>query len=581
MSNIQQIAQDYLSAGLSVIPIRNDGTKAPAIAKWEHLKLAALQKNDIQTHFGEDVGIGIIGGAVSGNLEIIDFDDPTLFEPWVAQVKQDGGAEFGKSLVIHQTPNGYHVLYRCEQPVQGNQKLAKRAISGGKKTLIETRGEAGYVIAPGSPAQCHPSQQCYESIQNLVTDLPVITLEQRNLLLNTARSFNECIENFESSNNHVESDSQRPGDIYNERTSVADFENLLVDHGWKIAGRRGDVSLIKRPNKSEPGPSATLNYGGHKQLYVFSSNAAPFDAEKGYTAFQVRTLLKHQGDFKACARELADQGFAVENTTTRSTKSNTAASQEWPEVVPFKYDVPDAQPYPIAALGSILAPAVEAAVRSTLAPDSLCAQSFLAAANLACAGHFDVGIDGRTYPNTDFFITVAASGERKTAADKIALSVHSLQESKLSAAHLNAKKEYDEALSDYKAERSRLGRKADKSEIENLKAPPLPPPPGILKVGDTTIEGLQKLFADGLSRLGVFTTEAGNIFGGWSMQDEQRSRAGACLSTFWDGGADTRARGMTGHARLAGRRLTAHFGCQPNIALSFLGAPDLETDLPP
>ena len=56
------------------------------------------------------------------------------------------------------------------------------------------------------------------------------------------------------------------------------------------------------------------------------------------------------------------------------------------------------------------------------APLAICAQSVLAAANLAVQGHADVVIDGRWFPVSEYFLSIAQSGERKSAADKAALS---------------------------------------------------------------------------------------------------------------------------------------------------------------
>ena len=64
--------------------------------------------------------------------------------------------------------------------------------------------------------------------------------------------------------------------------------------------------LWRRPGKSNGSHSATFD---GKVFYVFSSNAAPFESGKGYSQFQVYTLLEHHGDFTESARALLDKGF--------------------------------------------------------------------------------------------------------------------------------------------------------------------------------------------------------------------------------------------------------------------------------
>ncbi|WDU61611.1 DUF3987 domain-containing protein [Pseudomonas poae] len=54
-------------------------------------------------------------------------------------------------------------------------------------------------------------------------------------------------------------------------------------------------------------------------------------------------------------------------------------------------------------------------------PQALAAQSVVAASALATQGHAGLYLDGRSYPLSLYLITVAASGDRKTAADRFAL----------------------------------------------------------------------------------------------------------------------------------------------------------------
>ena len=82
---------------------------------------------------------------------------------------------------------------------------------------------------------------------------------------------------------------------------------------------------------------------------------------------------------------------------------------------------PVAQPYPVHALGGILGPAVERMAEVIGVPQALAAQSVLAASALATQGHAGLQLDGRNYPLSLYLITVAASGDRKTAADRCAL----------------------------------------------------------------------------------------------------------------------------------------------------------------
>src|SRR5262249_45356513 len=104
-------------------------------------------------------------------------------------------------------------------------------------------------------------------------------------------------------------------------------------------------------------------------------------------------------------------------TTVSAIKSNI----EGP--LPLVREVQAAPPSPTEALGPVLggaAPAVHEHVQSPLA---MCGQAVVAAATLAVQGHADVELaTGQIKPLSNFFLTVAASGERKTATDQLALA---------------------------------------------------------------------------------------------------------------------------------------------------------------
>ncbi|TAL92302.1 MAG: DUF3987 domain-containing protein, partial [Rhodanobacter sp.] len=82
---------------------------------------------------------------------------------------------------------------------------------------------------------------------------------------------------------------------------------------------------------------------------------------------------------------------------------------------PLRRPVPPPEPYPVAELGPILAPACESLRRVIQAPDAICGASLLAAASLAVQGLADVENSGRVTPLSLWLLTVAESGERKSA----------------------------------------------------------------------------------------------------------------------------------------------------------------------
>ena len=96
----------------------------------------------------------------------------------------------------------------------------------------------------------------------------------------------------------------RPGDLLNATADRAWWSDLLETHNWTLVHQHDDIDYWRRPGKEEEAWSATLGACG-PYFYVFSSNAAPFEQGKAYSAFSALTLLKHSGDFKAAAKALA------------------------------------------------------------------------------------------------------------------------------------------------------------------------------------------------------------------------------------------------------------------------------------
>ena len=307
---IREIAQSYIDAGLSIIPIRVDGSKAPACGSWKQYQARLASDDEICQWFG-NAGIAIIGGVISYGLEIIDFDDPSKLKPWRDLCISQGLGDALKSCAFVKTPSkGWHVYYRCET-IEGNLKLAFNVIDGKQDVAIETRGEGGYVVAPGSPPACHSAGVPYTLMHGDLTALPMITPEQREGLHSAARSFNQVVPVAEPPRRDppaVKTIGLTPGDDYDRR---GDVRSVLSRHGWKYLSSDTVKENWCRPGKSE-GISATLGHcsaDGIPLFYVFSRNASPFEAEQSYGPFRVYCLLEHGGDGRAAFGALAREGY--------------------------------------------------------------------------------------------------------------------------------------------------------------------------------------------------------------------------------------------------------------------------------
>src|SRR5258708_4031121 len=86
-SSVHHTALEACAAGISVVPIRTDGTKQPRLSAWRAYQKRQAGQAEVNHWFGNaDVGIAFVTGAVSGNLEALDFDCYDTFEVWLRRV---------------------------------------------------------------------------------------------------------------------------------------------------------------------------------------------------------------------------------------------------------------------------------------------------------------------------------------------------------------------------------------------------------------------------------------------------------------------------------------------------------------
>jgi hypothetical protein len=235
--------------------------------------------------------------------------------------------------------------------------------------------------------------------------------------------------------------------------------------------------------------------------------------------------------------------------------------------------LPPADPFPVEALGDVLGAAARAINDRVQAPPAICGQSVLAAAALATQGHAGIELPtGQTKPLSNDFVTVAQTGERKTASDCEAGAPIRQREATLREAYdadlpnyLNEKTAWDKAR-EVAVKRGKGDFRAIKAELDALGPAPSAPLVPMLTCSEPAFEGLCKLFAIGQPSLGIFATEGGQFIGGHGMSDDAKLRTAAGLSNLWDGEPIRRVRSVDGAAVLPGRRLSMHLMVQPAVA---------------
>jgi hypothetical protein len=257
-------------------------------------------------------------------------------------------------------------------------------------------------------------------------------------------------------------------------------------------------------------------------------------------------------------------------------ESNENIKSEPPR--PLMRELPPADPFPIHALGDVLEPAAAAIHDRVRAPLAICAQSVLAAAALAVQGLGNIKLPpGHVKPLSCFFVSVAVTGERKSAVDYEALSPVREHERALREAFAGERLEYENSKDAWEAarkvaiKRGKGDRARVKDALDKLGPPPLPPLEPVLTCGEPTFEGLCKLLAVGWPSVGIFASEGGQFIGGHGMADDTKLRTAAGLSAVWDGEPIKRVRALDGVIVLPGRRVALHLMAQPDVAAMWLG----------
>ena len=309
-------------AGCSVIPAAIDGSKAP-LGAWKRYTRERMPPDQLAGWFdGQHPGIGIVCGAVSGNLEMTELEgravDAGILQQLLNLATETGLGELvGRLLAgyLEQSPSGgLHILYRLQgAPVPGNLKLARTA---DRHPLIETRGEGGFVVCAPSHGSTHPTGRPWRLIAGGPQTIPTITVEERQAFHSLCMAFDQTpapepaspsTHQFTQPSGDRPEGGTSPGDDYEQHTDWAD---ILAPEGWTVVAHRGNGRYWRRPGK-RLGISATTGMRDDRdRLYVFTTSTE-FDTDVPYTKFGAYALLHHGGDHSAAAKALHRDGYGT------------------------------------------------------------------------------------------------------------------------------------------------------------------------------------------------------------------------------------------------------------------------------
>ncbi|MCA9361801.1 bifunctional DNA primase/polymerase, partial [Candidatus Kaiserbacteria bacterium] len=272
---------------------------------WKVFQTTPADANEVERWIKAGVvSVAVIGGKVSGGVEILDFDVDGYYEKWLARVAS-------KLKVILPTQRtgggGIQVAWRCENP-SGNMKLAWHPGDEPDEWLIaiETRGEAGYAVLPFS---LHPSGNTYELLCGDFAEIPTITQALRDELIAEAIKLNQKPEEVRSSypqsaplfsQNDGVDQGMTVSEAFNARHRITD---MLIRYGYTESG----AGRWSRPGKADSG-GVLVNLQENKSYHMSSND--PLDSEKSgkrqpRSPFDFFVHFEHGGDWRSATRAAA------------------------------------------------------------------------------------------------------------------------------------------------------------------------------------------------------------------------------------------------------------------------------------
>lgn len=318
-------ALEWAAAGVSVIPIRPDGSKKPAV-EWKRYQSERATPEQITRWWTQnpEYGIAVITGAISGGLEMTELEARATDGAHFDKIQEEADAEFdnwdqwvlGHRTYAEITPSGgIHLLYRVHSGVvPGNTKLANNAAN---ECLAETRGEGGYVIVAPSGGKVHSTGESWSTINGcLPAGIKTIPFQLRNDLHGVLhRALDERPTPIAPRERpvpirEVKPGDEMPGDHFGRVTSWAE---ILEPHGWTYTHHLGREDFWCRPGKDPKlGHSASTGYSDSgDRMFVWSSSSG-LPTETPMSKLFVYAELNHRGNMSVAATELRRQGFGTD-----------------------------------------------------------------------------------------------------------------------------------------------------------------------------------------------------------------------------------------------------------------------------
>lgn len=317
-----EAAKRIYDSGIVVLPaLRKE--KRP-VGSWKRWTKERPKFEDVFNARVKFDAICVLCGAISGGLEILDFDQNAVaFDAYVKDLKEAAPEltrKFERNAPVAESTQsgGKHLAFRSSACGR-NQKLACDANGG---VLIETRGEGGIcLIAPTDGYVVETGDWA---------NVPTIAPEERAAMFEVARTLdlfhapryvqtsrackgpdgNELrnASTFATPSGPSQGRLESAADYL--RRDLAPLRDSLRRAGWRYLRTEGDFEQWERPDQPVAGkPGGSLNVKD-RYFYCFTSNGAPFEPNKCYSPLDAIATLDFGGNVSEASKAFAPRRSA-------------------------------------------------------------------------------------------------------------------------------------------------------------------------------------------------------------------------------------------------------------------------------
>lgn len=220
----------------SVIPVRADGSKAPALPSWKEYRTRYATQEELQNWFkNQNNWLGIVTGQLS-NLSVLDVDTKAPLTQLSVPTTAIGAA----------TPNGRHLLFKYNESLKNWVKPTNQA--------WDIRTEGGYVVCSPSPGYRWLNPYFTRDTVARLPKFPLHLLpaEKVEIQRNPSGWIAEVLKNLDKGHRH-EKFLKVIGRLHRDSFTPADILEILSPHAVRAEFPIPELEgLVKRVKNFEP-----------------------------------------------------------------------------------------------------------------------------------------------------------------------------------------------------------------------------------------------------------------------------------------------------------------------------------------